>query len=309
LKDSVKQLRGALLLMLAALIWGTAFVAQSVGMDHIGPFTFNSVRNFVASVALIPVILFLRRRQDPAKAAGAAENYRKSLWIGGIFCGIALTVASSLQQIGIQYTSVGKAGFLTALYIVIVPIFGLFLKKRVPAAVWISVVIAAVGTYLLSIKEDFTIGTGDLYVILCAVVFSVHILLVDRFSPHVSGVELSSIQFLTVGVLSGIVALIFEVPDLKSILLSMGPILYTALLSSGVAYTLQIIGQKDTPPAVASLVMSLESVFAALSGWLVLKQALQGRELLGCVLVFTAVLLAQIPFDALREKILLKKPR
>ena len=295
--------------MLAALIWGTAFVAQSVGMDHIGPFTFNSVRNFIASVALIPVILFLRHRQDPAKAAGAAENYRKTLWIGGIFCGIALTVASSLQQIGIQYTSVGKAGFLTALYIVIVPIFGLLLKKRVPAAVWISVVIAAVGTYLLSIKEDFTIGTGDLYVILCAVVFSVHILLVDRFSPHVSGVELSSIQFLTVGVLSGIVALIFEVPDLKSILLSMGPILYTALLSSGVAYTLQIIGQKDTPPAVASLVMSLESVFAALSGWLVLKQSLEGKELLGCVLVFTAVLLAQIPFDALREKNLLKKPR
>ena len=303
----MKQLRGALLLMLAALIWGTAFVAQSIGMDHIGPFTFNSVRNFIASLVLVPVILFLRHRQDPAKAPGAAKHYKKALWTGGVLCGIALTVASSLQQIGIQYTSVGKAGFLTALYIVIVPIFGLFLKKRVPAAVWISVIIAAVGTYLLSIKENFTIGAGDLYVILCAFVFSVHILLVDRFSPQVSGVELSSIQFLTVGVLSGIVSLLAEKPDVHSILISMGPVLYTALLSSGVAYTLQIIGQKDTPPAVASLVMSLESVFAALSGWIVLKQSLQGRELLGCVLVFAAVILAQIPFDELKRKILSKK--
>ena len=303
----MKQLRGALLLMLAALIWGTAFVAQSVGMDHIGPFTFNSVRNFIASLVLVPVILFLRHRQNPAKAPGAAKHYRKVLWTGGVLCGIALTVASSLQQIGIQYTSVGKAGFLTALYIVIVPIFGLFLKKRVPVAVWFSVIIAAVGTYLLSIKEDFSIGTGDLYVILCAFVFSVHILLVDRFSPQVSGVELSGIQFLTVGVLSGVVALLAEKPDLHSILISMGPVLYTALLSSGVAYTLQIIGQKDTPPAVASLVMSLESVFAALSGWLVLKQRLEGRELLGCVLVFAAVILAQIPFDGLKRKILSKK--
>ncbi len=303
----MKQLRGALLLMLAALIWGTGFVAQSIGMDHIGPFTFNSVRNFIASLALTPVILFLRHRQDPAKAPGAAKHYRKVLWIGGILCGVALSVASSLQQIGIQYTSVGKAGFLTALYIVIVPIFGLFLKKRVPISVWISVVIAAVGTYMLSIKEDFTIGTGDLYVILCAFVFSVHILLVDRFSPQVSGVELSSIQFLTVGVLSGIAALFAEKPDIHSILISMGPVLYTALLSSGVAYTLQIIGQKDTPPAIASLVMSLESVFAALSGWIVLKQNLAGRELWGCVLVFTAVLLAQIPFDVLKEKFLSKK--
>ncbi|MBQ1984721.1 MAG: DMT family transporter [Clostridia bacterium] len=303
----MKQLRGALLLMLAALIWGTAFVAQSIGMDHIGPFTFNSVRNFIASLVLVPVILFLRHRQDPAKVSGAAKHYKKALWTGGVLCGIALTVASSLQQIGIQYTSVGKAGFLTALYIVIVPIFGLFLKKRVPAAVWISVIIAAVGTYLLSIKENFTIGAGDLYVILCAFVFSVHILLVDRFSPQVSGVELSSIQFLTVGVLSGIVSLLAEKPDVHSILISMGPVLYTALLSSGVAYTLQIIGQKDTPPAVASLVMSLESVFAALSGWIVLKQSLQGRELLGCVLVFAAVILAQIPFDELKRKILSKK--
>lgn len=303
----MKQLRGALLLTLTAFIWGTAFVAQSLGMDHLGPFTFNSVRNFIAALALVPVILFMRRRQDPARTPGAAKHYRKTLWIGGLLCGAALAVASSLQQMGIQFTTVGKAGFLTALYIVIVPILGLFFKKRVPAAVWISVGIAAVGTYLLSIKEDFSIGTGDLLVIMCALVFSVHILLVDYFSPQVSGVELSSIQFLTAGILSGAAAFIVETPNLQDVLLSMGPLLYTGLLSSGVAYTLQIIGQKDTPPAVASLIMSLESVFAALSGWLFLKQNMQVRELLGCLLVFAAVILAQIPFGTIKEKLNVKK--
>lgn len=303
----MKQLRGALLLTLTALIWGTAFVAQSLGMDHVGPFTFNAVRNFIAALALVPVILFLRRRQNPAKAASAAGNYRKALWLGGILCGLALGVASSLQQIGIQYTTVGKAGFLTALYIVMVPILGLFFRKKVPIAVWISVVIAAIGTYLLSIQEDFTIGTGDLFVILCAVVFSVHILLVDHFSPLVSGVELSSIQFLVSGTLCTIAAFIAETPNLQDILLSMGPILYTGLMSSGVGYTLQIIGQKDTPPAIASLIMSLESVFAALSGWLILGQGMSSREALGCALVFAAVILAQIPFTALKERIAWKK--
>ena len=185
----LKQFRGALLLTLTALIWGTAFVAQSLGMDYLGPFTFNGVRNFVAAVGLLPVIAFLRRRQGKAEARGAAGNSRKMLWVGGVLCGLALGVASSLQQIGIQFTTVGKAGFLTALYIVIVPLLGLLLKKRVALPVWVSVVIAAAGTYLLSIQEDFTIAAGDLFVILCAVCFSVHILLVDRFSPSVNGVE------------------------------------------------------------------------------------------------------------------------
>lgn len=303
----MKQLRGALLLTLTALIWGTAFVAQSLGMDHLGPLTFNGIRNFIAALALIPVILFLRRKQSPVKESSAAKNYRKTLWTGGILCGTALAVASSLQQIGIQYTTVGKAGFLTALYIVMVPILGLLFKKCVPIAVWISVVIAAIGTYLLSIQENFTISTGDLFVILCAVVFSVHILLVDHFSPLVSGVELSSIQFLVCGILCTIAAFIAETPNLQNILLSMGPILYTGLMSSGVGYTLQIIGQKDTPPAVASLVMSLESVFAAVSGWLILGQSMSSREALGCTLVFAAVILAQIPFSALKVLMLQKK--
>ncbi len=303
----LKQFRGALLLTLTALIWGTAFVAQSLGMDYLGPFTFNGVRNFVAAVGLLPVIAFLRRRQGKAEARGAAGNSRKTLWVGGVLCGLALGVASSLQQIGIQFTTVGKAGFLTALYIVIVPLLGLLLKKRVALPVWVSVVIAAAGTYLLSIQEDFTIAAGDLFVILCGVCFSVHILLVDRFSPSVNGVELSCIQFLVAGVFSTIVAFLVETPNVQDILRSWGPILYTGLISSGVGYTLQILGQKDTPPAVASLIMSLESVFAALSGWLLLGQGMTGREAVGCALVFAAVVLAQIPFDALRGRSAAKK--
>lgn len=303
----MKQFRGALLLTLTALIWGTAFVAQSLGMDYLGPFTFNGVRNFVAAVGLLPVIAFLRRRQGKAEACGAAANSRKTLWVGGVLCGLALGVASSLQQIGIQFTTVGKAGFLTALYIVIVPLLGLLLKKRVALPVWVSVVIAAAGTYLLSIQEDFTIAAGDLFVILCAVCFSVHILLVDRFSPSVNGVELSCIQFLVAGVFSTIVAFVVETPNVQDILRSWGPILYTGLISSGVGYTLQILGQKNTPPAVASLIMSLESVFAALSGWLLLGQGMTGREAVGCALVFAAVVLAQIPFDALRGRSAAKK--
>ena len=218
----MKQFRGALLLTLTALIWGTAFVAQSLGMDYLGPFTFNGVRNFVAAVGLLPVIAFLRRRQGKAEARGAAGNSRKTLWVGGVLCGLALGVASSLQQIGIQFTTVGKAGFLTALYIVIVPLLGLLLKKRVALPVWVSVVIAAAGTYLLSIQEDFTIAAGDLFVILCAVCFSVHILLVDRFSPSVNGVELSCIQFLVAGVFSTIVAFLVETPNVQDILRSWG---------------------------------------------------------------------------------------
>ena len=303
----MKKIRGALSLTLAALIWGTAFVAQSLGMDHIGPFTFNSARNFIGCIVLLPVIFLLRRRNDPAKAQGAAQHYRKTLWVGGVICGTILAVAASLQQIGIQFTTVGKAGFLTALYIVLVPIAGLLFGKRVPAAVWVSVVIAAAGTYLLSIKEGFSIGTGDLFVILCALGFTAHILAVDHFSPQVSGVELSCIQFPTAGVLSGIAALVTEAPTLQNVWLSIGPLLYTGVLSSGVAYTLQVVGQKDTPPAVASLLMSLESVFAALSGWLILQQQMSGREAFGCVLVFAAVILAQLPLSAIRAKLSRKK--
>lgn len=303
----MQKFRGPFLLTMTALIWGVAFVAQSRGMDYIGPFTFNGVRTLIAAVALLPLVWFFRRRSGSVKKTEAEKRtYRRTLLCGGVLCGLALGVASSLQQIGIQYTTVGKAGFLTALYIVIVPLLGLLFKKRVALPVWIGVAIAAVGTYLLSIRENFSISGGDLLVILCAIVFSVHILLIDRFSPHVSGVELACVQFFTAAVLVLTIAVITEKPNFGDILRSWGPLLYTGLISSGVGYTLQIIGQKSTPPTVASLIMSLESVFAALSGWLILGQGMTGREALGCTLVFLAVILAQIPFARLKTTRLAK---
>lgn len=295
----MKQFRGAALLMITALIWGTAFVAQSLGLDHLEPMSFISVRNAIATLALLPVVLFMRKRRPKDEKK---QYSRRTLWIGGIACGVVLSVASVMQQAGMKYTTVGKAGFLTALYIVMVPLFGLFAGKRVSFSVWISVALAAVGTYLLSMNGDMAVNSGDLLVILSAVGFSIHIILVDHFSPMVSGVELSCIQFLSASVFTGIGALIFEAPTPEKIFLTLGPLLYTGVFSSGVGYTLQIIGQKDTPPTVASLIMSLESVFAAISGWLFLNQGMQSRELYGCVLVFAAVILAQIPFSAIKRR-------
>lgn len=289
----MKKTRGVLLLTLTSFIWGTAFVAQSLGMETLDPLTFNAGRNFLAAAALCPLAVWLWRREK--KAGRLAPNSRKTLLLGGALCGTALAAAMALQQIGIVSTTVGKAGFLTALYIVLVPIFGFFIGRRTPVTVWVSVAVAVVGTYLLSVTESFSVGFGDLLCILCAVGFTLHILLVDRFSPLVDGVALSAVQFFVAGVLSLIAALAVEAPSFAAVGESLGPLLYTGLLSSGVAYTLQVIAQKDTPPALASLVMSLESVFAALSGYLVLGQSLSGRELLGCGLVFAAVLLAQMP--------------
>ena len=287
----LKNTISAALLVLTALIWGVAFVAQSVGSEHVGPFTFLSSRSLIAGVALLPLIAF-RRRTSPAPKTPAD---RRNLWIGGLLCGCALTVASAFQQIGIAETTVGKAGFITALYIVIVPLFGLFLKKRVPLMVWLGVVLAAVGMYLLCITEGFSISRGDFFVLLCAACYSVHILVIDHFSPRVDGVRMACIQFFTCGILSGIVMLIAEKPTADVLVAAWLPILYAGLLSSGVGYTLQIVAQKNVPPTIASLLMSLESVFSVLAGWVLLGQALSLRELLGCVLVFAAILLAQLP--------------
>lgn len=302
----IRQTRGTLLLVLAAFIWGTAFVAQSVGMDYIGPFTFNGVRNLVACVALSPVILFFDARR---KRSGIIKpEYSNKLYIkGGIICGVFLFAASSLQQIGIQYTTAGKAGFLTALYIVFVPVLGIFFKKKTGPMVWICVIIALAGAYLLSVKEGFTIAYSDIYLLLCAVLFSWQIIAVDKYAPLTDNVKLSFVQFLTTGVISTAIAMITESPDLGSILACSGPILYTAVMSSGVAYTLQIVGQKDTPPAIASLVMSLESVFSALAGWVLLHELLSLKETLGCVLVFTAVILSQLPFNEIKEKLFARR--
>ncbi len=294
--------RYALLLVLAAFIWGTAFVAQSMGMDYIGPCTFNAARSFIGSVALLPVIWFFSRRQGGGQGENGGKKQfwllDKALLIGGAACGVMLSGGSLLQQMGLTSTSAGKAGFLTSLYIIIVPVLGVFLGKRAGFKVWIGVVLALIGAYLLSgaaTGEGFSIATGDLLVIISALFFSLHILVIDRFSPHVDGVMLSCVQFFVAGAVSLVFALVFEKPALGDLLPAWGPLLYTGVLSSGVAYTLQIVGQQNVPPTVASLLMSLESVFAAVSGWIVLGQPLSLREMAGCVLVFGAVVLAQLP--------------
>lgn len=283
------------MLLLAAFIWGSAFVAQSVGMDYVEPFTFNCVRSIIGGLVLIPCIYLLGRLKSPEERAAAVQTDKKTLLIGGVSCGVILCLASNTQQIGIMYTSVGKAGFITALYIVIVPILGIFLKRHCGWKVWVSVVIALVGFYLLCMVGGFSLERGDVWLLACAVLFSFHILVIDHFSPMVDGVKMSCIQFFTCGILSGVAMLVKETPDLKSILAAWLPILYAGVLSSGVAYTLQIVGQKNYNPTVATLLLSLESVFSVLTGWVVLHQKLSVRELSGCVLIFIAVLLAQLP--------------
>jgi len=290
-----KQAIGVLELLLTALIWGTAFVAQSVGMEHIGPYTFNAARFFVGGLVLIPIVLVVKRTDRQEKSAEEKRLYRKNTIIGGICCGVVLCLASTFQQIGIQYTTVGKAGFITALYIVIVPLLGLFLKKKVTWLVWISTGMAVIGFYLLSISGKVTMNQGDIAVLICAVLFSVHILVVDYFSPKADGVGISCIQFWISAIISAGLMVIFENPQMQEVLAAAKPILYAGIMSCGVAYTLQIIGQKHVEPTIASLLMSLESVFSVLAGWVLLGQVLSIKELAGCALVFTAVILAQIP--------------
>lgn len=287
---AVKKTASIFLLLLASVIWGVAFVAQSKGSDTVGPFTFLAARSLIASAALLPVIGAQSLLSSKKKSSSAT----KTLWKGGALCGIALAVASVLQQIGIAHTTVGKAGFITALYIVIVPIIGLFFKKKVAFPVWAGVALAAVGAYLLCVTGKFTVAKGDLYVLACAFCFSVQIMLVDHFAPKADGIKLACIEFLVCGVISLVPALIFEQPSLSALQSAAIPILYTGLLSSAVGYTLQIMGQKNVPPALASLIMSLEAVFAALAGWLLLDQTLQIREMIGCALMFIAIILAQI---------------
>ncbi len=296
------RFKGNLMLVLTALIWGTAFVAQSVGMDFVGPYTFLFARNIIAGVFLIPCIFFLNKigaKNNNKKIRNSSirdeKGNKKSLIIGGVLCGIVLFVASALQQIGIVYTTVGKAGFITALYIIIVPILGIFFKKKVQGQVWISVVIAIIGLYLLCINENLSINKGDFLIFLCSIIFSIHILVIDHFSPIVDGVKMSCIQFFVCGILSFIPMVLFENPQIINILNAYSPILYAGIMSSGVAYTLQIVGQKYTSPVLASLILSLESVFAALSGWVILKEVFSGKEIIGCILVFSAIIIAQLP--------------
>ena len=294
--NETRQLRGGAMLMLTALIWGTAFVAQSVGMDYLGPCAFTATRNFIGCVALLPVIALasrLRSGAQPEEAAPAPG--KKALFGWGAACGLLLGGATLLQQAGMQTASAGKAGFLTALYIVIVPVLGIFLGRRPGLKVWMGVVLALVGAYLLSVKGGAGIASGDLLVIASAVVFSLHILVIDSVPAGMDGVRLSCVQFLVAGAFALVLALFLETFTWRDILSAWVPLLYTGVVSSGVGYTLQILGQRTVNPTVACLILSLESVFAALAGWAILGQALSLRELFGCALVFVAVILAQLP--------------
>ena len=309
-----------LLLLLTAFIWGVAFVAQSVGMEYIGPCTFAFSRFLIGGVVLIPVIYVMdgNRKKNAVQNTyidervkkimesdemisekmileKAKKEQRKLTLMAGICCGMALSTASLAQQYGIMYTSVGKAGFITTLYIIIVPFLGLFVRKKIPLKVWISAAIAVFGLYMICMSESFSLSKGDSLVLLCAFLFSIQILLVDFFSPKADPVKISCIQFFTCAVICGIAAFVFETPTWADLLAAAGPILYAGVLSSGVAYTLQVVAQRNTDPTVASLIMSLESVIATLAGWVLLSQHLSIKELFGCALVFTAIILTQLP--------------
>ena len=289
----INRVRQNVLPVLAALIWGTAFVAQSVGADYVEPFTFNAARSAIAFVFLL-ILCLVRRGMQKGIVESATKSW-KDLAVGGLCCGVALTVATNLQQKGLETTTSGKAGFITALYIVIVPIVGIFMKKKAPRTLLISVPLAVAGLYCLCITEDFSVTEGDFYVFLCAICFSAHILVIDHFTQKVDGVELSCAQFLVVTVLSSIGMLATESPSLAALRMCIWPILYVGIFSSGVAYTLQILAQKDSNPTVVSLLLSLEAVFATVSGALILGDRMSGKEYLGCVLMLAAVVLAQLP--------------
>lgn len=285
-----KQLSGVIALSGATVIWGSAFIAQSVGMDKIGPFTFQAVRCFLAVVFLfLASALFSKGKPFWKSWADPA------LWRSGVICGLALFAASSLQQIGLVYTDAGKAGFLTAMYIVFVPFLGLFLGQRPGRNALLSLIPAIVGLYLLSCTSVSGINKGDVLLLLCAVAFSVQILLIDRHCAGLDGLKLNCIQALVAAVLSVPWALLTETVDASRIASCWLPLGYAGILSMGVAYTLQIVGQKRVAPSAAALLMSLESVFAALFGWLLLHETMTRAELLGCVLVFAAVVISQLP--------------
>lgn len=301
-------LRQSLLLFLAATIWGVAFVAQSVGMEYVGPYTFLASRSFLGAFVLCPLI-WVRQKQSQKQKGNVAGNEKqqteqmqgdskekKLLVAAGVCCGMCLFAASILQQIGIMYTTVGKSGFITAMYIVAVPVLGIFLRKKLGVRIWCGVFLAVAGLYFLCMTPgNFSLQKGDALTGLCAVVFSFHILAVDYFAPKLDGIKLSCIQFLVCGSLAFVGMLLFEKPDWGSILAAWLPILYAGALSSGVAYTLQIVGQKGMNPTVASLIMSMESVVSVIAGWAILNQALSMREIFGCILMFIAIIMVQLP--------------
>ena len=289
-----QQTRGCLMLMLCAVIWGSSFVAQSEGMNYIGPFTMQATRYFLSGLVLLPVI-YLRDKKGVSVRPARGKAAKRQL-LCGIVCGVILCTASLIQQYGIIYTSVGKSGFITTMYIILVPFLGLFIKLRVKLKNWLCAFVAVAGLYLLAGSEGLSnVNVGDWLTLLCAFFFAIHILFIDRACHDLDGVRLSCTQFFTASVVSVLPMLLLEKPSLSEIAAAWLPIVYAGVMSGGVGYTLQILGQQKVQPTLASMILSLESVFAALFGWVLLHQALSARELVGCAVIFAAIVVAQLP--------------
>ena len=293
----IKKYKGNFILLFAAIIWGIGFVFQKIGMDYIGPFTFCALRFLLGAVSLVPVMMILDKQSKRKAGIQVKEKLKlktKDLPIGGFFCGLALFLGASFQQIGIIGTSAGKTGFITALYIVIVPLFGIFMNKKVSFQTWLGISIAVIGFYLLTIKQGFSVQPYDGIVLIGTIFWALQIVLIDIYVEKVDILRLSFFQFLTAGLLSAVAALVLEKPELSSILACSTALLYMGVIDTGVAFTLQSIGQKYTKPAVAGIILSLESVFAVISGAIFLGETMITRELSGCLLVFAAVIITQI---------------
>lgn len=287
-----RTIRSDTLLMTTAAIWGFAFVAQRIGMEFIGPFTFNGIRFALGSLSLIPILIFKHKNSSPGRPY-LFRNRKMEIW-GGISAGLVLFLGASLQQVGLVYTTAGKAGFITGLYVVIVPFLGIFFGQKTGKATWIGAVLAAAGLYLLSITRDFTIAPGDLLELIGAFFWAAHVLLIGWLSPRVAPVKIACFQFAVCSLLSLIIAGLAETPTLHGISLAAVPILYGGILSVGIAYTLQVVAQRHSKPAHAAIILSLESVFAALGGWIMLEETLTTRGMTGCALMLLGMLSSQL---------------
>ncbi len=317
MRNMKNNLKGGIILLIAAAIWGSAFVAQEKAVPFIGAFTINCLRSLVASAVLFPIVLILKRKRERLTEK-PEKTLTKPLILGGVLCGIALSVAINLQQFGIMFNAKlaeggsGKAGFITAMYIIFVPLFSVILGKKLKFSMLLAVIVSVFGLYFISVKSGFTVSTGDLVLLLCAVSFAVHITIADRFVSRVDAVALSAIQFFTVGVVSGILMLIFERDSLSigGILAAALPILYCGVMSSGVAYTFQLIGQIYCESTVASIIMSLESLFAMITSCIFFKMLPTSREAVGCVLMMLAIFIVETPFaNRVFDKIFKRKKK
>ncbi len=309
------QTRNYFLLLITATIWGSGFVAQALGMEHVSPFTFTWARSIIGGLFLLAVIPLLdawtaKQNQNARAPAAAAEPQKPAaspwknprLWPGGFCCGTALFIAESLQQFGLLYTTVGKAGFLTSLYVVLVPVIGIFIGRRTSLNVWAAVILAVAGLYFLCMKQgEFELSLGDSLVVACAFAFTIHILVIDRFAPLVECVRMSCLQFFVGSVWGFVFMFIFEPPTLEALRAALPAMLYAGILSNGIAYTLQVVAQNGVHPTIASIILSTESMASVFFGWLIMNESMNARELIGCALMMTAIVLAQLPASVFKR--------